>query len=141
MLSYDENIAKKWREKAVTKAEDLVIGGIYYLNETPESQDDSYKLLGFTCENRNDAELFTSPEKALDSALAEAFYFQTPIVFMAFEATSPSGGKFVVYRSLKDTNVGASYNPWFLFESKDDMLACYKELEIEYIPSKGHDYV
>jgi len=40
---------------------------------------------------------------------------------------------------LKDNNIGASYNPWLIFEKEEDSKACKEELVITYEYDEGYD--
>lgn len=100
-MQYDKAYVAKWREKAITKVEDLKLGETYYTNSP--SSGSSFKITRFLTWQEHWRELNFSD---WDKASTEIGWFQTD--------------KGDVW-SLRDNNIGASYNPWLLFARESDM--------------------
>lgn len=108
-MKYDRKIYKKWREHAITKFEDIQIGKEYFTNTDPES--------------------FVITDIVTTSK-----------VWPAISDDDGEEPRWVVYQtrggdgffSLFDYNVGASYNPWLIFDNEDDAITCRDELKVTF---------
>lgn len=121
-LQYDKRKLAEWRKRAITDLSQIVVGKTYYANIYPReftvaaiiSNLEAVKRFSPIPPNREDVD---DPD-ALESVLTE-------------------DGQVL---SIKDHNVGASYNPWLWFSSPEDRDACVKEFEIWMSPSDYVDY-
>ena len=108
-MIYDEEIFQKYRALAITDINDLVIGERYYTNDGYD-----FTLL----ELISDKELYR--RENFDDWFDRSDYLNWIV--------PDKGYPF----SLKDHNVGASYNPWLVFDTKETCDQCKEELKIEF---------
>lgn len=119
----DQEVFEKFRKLAVTDPDEIEVCKTYYTNRYPHE---------FTCEQiQTQAEHYEELELACgneeDKTPAWASY------------TNDCGEK--QYVSLKDRNVGASYNPWLLFDLKEHCDQCIEEMKVIYEPIEDfNDY-
>ena len=111
-VQYDIDIFLKFRVKAVTEVEQLVLGKKYYSNDEPYAFVLKEILTqGEMCARKN---LSYGDKDAVEWFTIESEYGDN------------------LY-SLYDNNIGASYNPWLIFEKEQDRDDCVNELKVEYI--------
>lgn len=108
---------QEYREKAITDPNDLVIGGTYYLNL--EHKVIPIKLL----------ELYTHKEH-YNSIGLETNDESTDYRWAKVEYINDSNGN--PFISLFDSNVGACYNPWMMFENYYDALGAAQDIKIDW---------
>lgn len=113
---YDETIFAKFKSMSIQSVDALVIGETYYTNSYPgkftfrslETGSQNSKRHGFTDRVHNGDEI-------------------------GWAVYGP--GKWDTM-SLRDANVGASYNPWLIFSREEDAIQCREELAVK-ITSDG----
>lgn len=116
---YDENFFKKFKSLSVKEADALVIGETYYTNSYPES----FTLLALETRKQNDRRHGFNDRTYDEDEIAWAVY---------------GPGEWDTM-SLRDSNVGASYNPWLIFSREEDAIQCREELVVK-ITSDGEFY-
>jgi len=105
-MIYDKEYVAKWREKAITRVEDLSVGMKVYSNGFPKK---------FIVK-----ELITDAESYRRDNLSANGRDDTVPSWVVCEWES---AEFRLCRStiaLADHNVGDSYNPWLLFRTEDE---------------------
>jgi hypothetical protein len=118
-MMYDTKIFQKHRALAITDVKDLVVGNTYYSN--------GCNLKSFTIK-----ELLTNQQcYALDNS-----NYQDPNANEIGWILTEDGNTF----SLHDKNVGASYNPWLIFDTEQKMMDCIKELVIDWSSDPDYEY-
>jgi hypothetical protein len=118
-MMYDTKIFQKHRAAAITDVKDLVVGNTYYSN--------SHSLNCFTIKA-----LITNQQSY---ALIGSNYHGENYDEIGWILTE-DGNSF----SLHDKNVGASYNPWLIFDTEQKMLDCIKELVIDWSSYPDYEY-
>lgn len=120
MLVYDQEAFEKYREKAITNKNDLVVGETYY------SRDGEFVLLELVTHAEYyrreglDLDLGSSPDK-------------DEIRWMYIMRIDPrTQVERVSSQSLRDNNIRASYNPWLIFKDKKDFEAYEREVKVSY---------
>ena len=106
---YDKEKFQEFRKLAITDAKDLEIGKTYYGNWI------GAKTLKYVLTYRG-----------LDGFRGTNYYADQEtddLRWMVF-----TDGEYV---SLWDHNIGASYNPWMIFDSEEVAERCRKELPVE----------
>ena len=116
MIQYDQDYVNVWREKAITEINQLEIGKTYYSNTEPKK---------FTV-----VEIISTREH----------YRRCNIESWK---TKHDDLKRIVSRdpdrtfSMSDRNIGASYNPWLVFDNEEDRDEYDRNLLITY---RHYDY-
>lgn len=112
-MIYDREVFEKFRAIAVTDANQIEVGKTYYSN-CRRGPITVLKIL-------TDKESRIRKELPVD------------------ETTDDEKPRWILHgvdtwdtESLWDNNIGASYNPWLLFEREEDMLRCVEEVKISY---------
>lgn len=100
-MQYDKDYVAKWREKAITKLEDLKIGETYYT--CSRSCKSSFQIVAFLSWQEH------WRRKDFDD----------------WRTAGTEIGWFITNHgetwSLRDNNVGASYSPWLIFARESDL--------------------
>lgn len=114
-MIYDRKIFDAFRALAVTDVSELVIGRRYYRNDRSD-----FTLVNLLTERKH-KELWLT-QSGVDIGIAEA------------DDTEPAwieaeNGRIF---SLHDSNIGASYNPWLVFENENAAKACSEMLKVTY---------
>lgn len=122
MLTYDASVYLEFREKAITKKEDLKLGQTYFANTDPK-QFRLLKLISYRDAYARDGHGWDESCKAYESG--------HEIGWALIEFWSEYHHRMVISTmSLKDRNVGASYNPWLIFENEADRDAYVDQIAI-----------
>lgn len=111
-MIYDQAIVEKHRQKAITSAEQLVPGETYWSS----FYKDSFTFIKL---------LTTRESYALDDLTSSDESIHWMLTLYAFKQEPSS-------ESLRDNNIGASYNPWLIFKNEQDMLDYLDEIKIRY---------
>lgn len=120
-MRYDEKYVNEWRAKAITKAEDFIQGEKYYAESSEfifvelVSEYDAYVQE----QDLNDPDTINWLNRIKPSK-EELSWFKGD-----YNGALRIG-------SLHDNNIGASYNPWLMFDNRDDRDKYYAGLEIEW---------
>lgn len=118
MLVYDQEAFEKYREKAITNKDDLVVGETYY------SRDGEFVLLELVTHTEHYRRQGLDPVSSPDS---------NEIRWMYVKRVDPkTREERISSQSLRDNNIGASYNPWLIFKDKKDFEAYEREVKISY---------
>lgn len=111
-MHYDQRIFNAFRELAITDASKLVIGKRYYSNDTGTE--------GFV----------------LSALLSNAAYYKTRGMTWDEERVEGDALGWLMYdrghKALEDSNIGASYNPWLIFDNGNLNRACIEMLKVSY---------
>ena len=108
---YDKNVFEKFKSLSVKEVDDLVIGETYYTNSYPES----FTLLALETRKQNDKRHGFNDRTYDEDEIAWAVYGRGEWDTM----------------SLRDSNIGASYNPWMIFAREEDAIQCREELFVK----------
>lgn len=128
MMHYDHAIVDKWRAKAITTVEKLTSyphRHVFYSN----NGSDAFTLV----------RLLTNAEHWKADNFPYTYDGDAPdeIAWMEIDSFSRFAPR---SHSLKDCNIGASYNPWLVFDNKEDRDAYEAELEITYTRDHWDDW-
>lgn len=125
-MKYDANIFTKFREKAVTDPNAIKVGSTYYTNFT----NISFEVLDVVSER----DFFIARNKAVGATIySEAEIQAADCVIPRWVLVNKvdwAGRNTKDWLSLQDSNCGACYNPWLLFDNELDLINCNKELII-----------
>lgn len=116
---YDENIFAKFKSMSIQSVDALVIGETYYTNSNPEK---------FTLRS-----LETGSQNSKRHGFTDRVHNEDEIGWAVY-----GPGEWDTM-SLRDSNVGASYNPWLIFSREEDAIQCREELVVK-ITSDGEFY-
>lgn len=103
MITYSQEVVDEYRKKAITDVNDLVVGNTYYSNFFGE-----FVLLGILTHREHCEAVHMAPYGPEDT-------LDKPAWFLV------DNGFGVGHESLNDNNIGASYNPWLIFEDEKTM--------------------
>jgi hypothetical protein len=115
-LVYDKKLFETFRKKAITEKNNLKIGHTYYTDIKGK-----VKLLRFLTINEVNA-LKHVPYRDKEDEEIKAFLYEK------FNECKKSLETGVMY--LKDNNIGASYNPWLIFDNEEDYIMKKEQLTI-----------
>lgn len=109
-LKYDPELFQSFRERAITKVEDLEIGKTYWSN------------------------WFNGPLILEGLMTDEEFRQFMNFTYSEVSDSTPKWMKFTNGEtgSLNDHNIGNSYNPWLIFDNEETATECREQLEIDY---------
>lgn len=109
-MNYDHRIFEASRALAITDASKLVIGNRYYSNDTGSD--------GFI----------------LTALLTNSEYYRTREMTWESEGGDELGWLMHDrgHKALEDSNIGASYNPWLIFDNQNLNQACIEMLKVTY---------
>jgi len=116
-MIYDEKKFEEFRGLAITDVSELEVGKKYYSNFWPDTPIFVYELISHA---EHSFRVFN--DEFSENASKELRWIR-----IGNDLTDIS-----FYTSLRDNNVGASYNPWLLFSNKEDCDRCVEELTIRY---------
>jgi len=121
-MQYDEELFQEFRAKAITNIAELEVGETYYSNSHPRE----FKVLGLLTEQQLHKKKKWKNRKADDNTVLKWIV---------------TGRGAYDHYSLRDRNIGASYNPWLVFKEEADALDCRQRLKISWpVPDKDYAY-
>lgn len=118
MLNYDKEMFEVFRELAITDYNDLVVGQTYYTNTYPE------KFVLKDLLTYNQSSMRNGHSKCIWSDPFKIGWILTE------DGTT---------HSLNDKNIGASYNPWLVFDNECLAILCRKLLKVDFVEDE-YDY-
>ena len=132
-MQYSQEIYRRWRRQAITSADEIQVGEEYWSNSYPSH----FRVLRKLTEHAHN--IMIQMERYLETGnwnedLLEFLDNSRPawlLVELLQENERPSNQKTTVV-SLRDRNVGASYNPWMIFPSQELAKACSQELQVTF---------
>lgn len=131
-MEWDKDLANTIRAMAITDINDIKIGGIYYSNYANSKimVKDVITYREMLLREGRSIEM-VSPTRLTNKWLVvvNLDYYDSEGLSRAMGAMEDwemEKGEYFV--SAHDNNIGASYNPWFIFDSKEALVRCVKEL-------------
>jgi hypothetical protein len=125
-MIYDEEVFKAFRAKAVTSVEDLKIGHTYYQNISA-MVDGERRPVKFTL-----GRIITGEEYFVLEGLPPERAPAHSVILLSENFPAAVNDAEEITLSCEDNNIGASYNPWLIFEKEADAQDCLNCLNIQY---------
>lgn len=116
-MIYNQETFAKFRALAITEVDKFIIGKTYYSNTYP----DNFIFLGW--EERN---------PKLPDIEDNSYFGPHRNLLMRIQIKYIGGKDKTKLQNCPDRNIGVSYNPWLIFDSKEILLQCKKELIINF---------
>lgn len=131
-MEYSKPIFFKWRRLAITQADQIQIGREYYTNTTTTSFRVFRVLQVLTERGRAAKEQMIQYLDTGKFDKTELDCVDNQKLRWMFVEFSRSGELDRTFKSLQDLNIGASYNPWLMFDREDLAAQCRQQLIITW---------
>ena len=131
-MQYSQEIYRYWRDRAITSADEIQVGKEYWSNSDPRHFRVLRKLTyrAYNIMIQMEQYLKTGEWNKDQLEFLDNSRPAWLLVELLQENERPYNQKTTV--SLRDRNVGASYNPWLIFPSQELAKACSQELQVTF---------